>query len=303
MGNETSVRSLFKIGSLAFVAGAATFSIAFGAAVSHRFGYTGTVWRFDTLEDAQAFRVGGNPAPTQTYTIGNRDLALNFRNNHSSLSDRFIFMGSWWYTTERDADGNPRGRGWGNTRGNTGLGFTQLFDQTGQFTQTSSYAWSNWLGSYYDTFSLSVTGANAGSAASSRFSLTPSNTGDTGIWLDYSLNMKVTGLQGKIVGGLIVDEIDHLTADRPFDVDGSFKGIFQNTSSTITANNGFYVFDLSLNMINWAYDNRADLAIDPFVNSYFATSVPADPVPEPFTMGLVGAAALAALKRRRQKKA
>ncbi|MFQ3587568.1 MAG: PEP-CTERM sorting domain-containing protein [Fimbriimonadaceae bacterium] len=37
--------------------------------------------------------------------------------------------------------------------------------------------------------------------------------------------------------------------------------------------------------------------------NFEVTAVPGDPVPEPFTMGLVGAAALAALKRRRQKKA
>lgn len=37
--------------------------------------------------------------------------------------------------------------------------------------------------------------------------------------------------------------------------------------------------------------------------NFEVTAIPADPVPEPFTMGLVGAAALVALKRRRAKKA
>ncbi|MFQ3669802.1 MAG: hypothetical protein SNJ61_13080, partial [Fimbriimonadaceae bacterium] len=141
--------------------GMAAMSLALINVVTDRFGYTGTVWRFDTLADAQAFRAGGGPAPTSTISIGDRDLALRFRNNHPSLTDRFIFMGSWWYTTVP----NPPGAGWGNTRGNTGIGFAQLFDVGGvggNFTSSFSAGWSNWTGSHFDTFSLSLTGANAG---------------------------------------------------------------------------------------------------------------------------------------------
>ena len=106
-----------------------TSSIAFadisGMISTDRFGYTGVVKRYGTLADAQA---GSNS--TSEYSIGNRDLSLYIKDGI------VVVMGSWWYTIVDNTNGyakdDPAGdrlySGYGNTRGNSGRGFVQLYD-------------------------------------------------------------------------------------------------------------------------------------------------------------------------------
>jgi len=104
----------------------------------------------------------------------------------------------------------------------------------------------------------------------------------------YSLNLTATGLQGVQNGYLIASN------NHPTGVTGTFSGIFENVSTTYPVNNGFYVFDLTLDMDNWAYDNRDNLTGQySFTPSYFAT-VPGPAAALPFALGF-----LAARRRRR----
>gem|GEM_PF-5587803 len=141
------------------------FANAAGFAVRiDRFGYTGTVTRYNSLADAQS---GINAV--DTYTINNRDLALRVYDNFSQAgSDRTIIMGSLWYTT--DSSGIA---GYGNVRGNSGRGFLQMYD-LGSLTVTNQFGtFGAFDGTYYTTFNLNVVGSSAGAGQYSRF------------WIDY----------------------------------------------------------------------------------------------------------------------
>ena len=76
-------------------------------------------------------------------------------------------------------------------------------------------------------------------------------------------------------------------------MNGSIKGRFENTSTTI-ANNGIYDFDFTLNMTNWAWSNRANLVGYQFSDSSFGALAPGNQVPEPTALMLVTVALLGA---------
>ena len=272
-------------------AGAATT----GLIDSDRFGYSGTITRHNTLADAEA---GSNA--TETVTIGNRDLALEIDNGRGS--DANIAMGSWWYTT--DSQGRA---GWGNTRGNTGKGFAQIFDDDGSTDTSVDMSFSNFDGTYYRDFNLSLTGENATRADDfSRLSVFD-NVNDGGIFHEYALDLTATGLQGTENGGLI-EALD----TQPTGVTGSFTGVFELTEDqTSPANQGFYNFEFDLSMINWAYENRANLMTQDANGNPIADSFPssdfiaAAPVPLPaggilLLTALGGLGGAGALRRRRK---
>lgn len=259
---------------------AATAQAGVGIISTDRFGYEGTVLRFGTLADAFA---GTNSIDEVTVT--ERDLAIYVDDTYN------VVMGSWWYSTHDSGSA-----GWGNTHGNTGVGFTQLYDSDSSTDTVLDMAFGNFDGTYWTEFSLDLQGANANSADDhSRLSVYD-NVNDGGIFHEYNLSLTATGLEGTELSPGVIEATNH-----PTGVMGSYTGVFELTENqTSGANIGFYTFDLTLNMENWAWDNRENLTYpsDGFADSYFAT------VPEPGSIALwsllgVGGLGLAAWRRRK----
>ena len=125
--NTLTKRSLCYGAALATVVctGIASASALGGVFSTDRFGYTGTVTRYDTEADARnavnatevvAIEDDGTPDNAHEH----RDASFSFVNNASDYgTDQNILMGSWWYTTNTLG----QGPGWGNHHGNTGIGF------------------------------------------------------------------------------------------------------------------------------------------------------------------------------------
>ncbi len=258
---------------------AATAQAGVGIIVTDRFGYEGTVLRFDSLEDAQA-----GVDPIDNVSVSERDLTIYVDDTYN------IVMGSWWYTTD------PQGRmGYGNTHGNTGVGFTQLYDTDSSTDTVLDMAFGNFDGTHWTEFSLDLAGVNAGPEDASRLSVYD-NVNDGGIFHEYNLSLTATGLEGTELSPGVIEATNH-----PTGVTGSYTGLFELTENqTSPANIGFYTFDFTLNMDNWAWHNRDNLTYpaDGFSDSYFAT------VPEPGSIALwsllgVGGLGLAAWRRRK----
>lgn len=242
------------------------FAAPVGYIATDRFGYTGSVTKYDSLDDLQ----NGTNA-VSSYSIGNRDLSIYNANNTN------VFMGSWWYSTEgRD--------GYGNTRGNSGQGFIQMYDFADVTSTATDFSFGGYDGTYYTEFSYLVQGGGADYAnAYSRFWIDPNHvTGgsDVGVFLAYELALTATGLLGEKDGNWIS------ATGEPGSVNGYLRGIFENTSSTVPEYNGYYAFDLTLDMVNWAYENLEDLNPSEFETSQFGQMIPA---PEPSTFLLLGA--------------
>ncbi|MEJ5170940.1 MAG: PEP-CTERM sorting domain-containing protein [Fimbriimonadales bacterium] len=255
-----------------------------GAVSTDRFGYTGTTTRYATLQDALD---GTNPL--ETIEIGNRDLSLFIvKDLPDYYDDANVIMGSWWYTTQGSA-------GYGNTRGNTGIGFLQIYEDPSFSAVIHQMAFGGWDGTYWTTYTLNVSGANADYDSSyARFSPFLSNTNDKGTYLSYNLTLTATGLQG-VLNGNVIESFNH-----PTGVTGTFSGLFLNQGND-PAKQGYYTFTMNLDMENWAFSQNGNLN-GPYQDggniypSYFAQTVP-----EPFTVGLAAAGlGLAALRRRRK---
>lgn len=264
--------------AMMIVAGAAQAQMD-GLISTDRFGYNGTVVRYASLADAQS---ASNAI--ETVAIGDRDLSVFVAQNDTVESDVNYFTGSWWYTTD------PSGiDGWGNNRGNTGPGFLQMYDALSTTDTSVSMSFDNFDGTHYTEFSLNLQGANAGTTEYSRLSVYDNND-DGGIWHDYNLSLTATGLTGIEVSPGIIESGTH-----PTGVSGSITGIFEITENqTSPANQGFYVFDFDINMVNWAYANRNDLTGDAFYDSLFRT------VPTPASGALIALAGVGAARRRRR---
>ncbi|GAB4515598.1 MAG: hypothetical protein Tsb0013_20160 [Phycisphaerales bacterium] len=282
--------------SVALIAGAAGTALAApGVIDTDRFGYSGTVTRHATLADAQS---GVNVL--DTISVVDRDLALSFANGDASAPDRNVAYGSWWYTLD-EGFGPGQGRaGWGNTTGNTGVGYVQLFDIDGSTDSSVDMQFSNFSGGFYRDFTLTASGSDADSDDFSRFSAID-NVNDGGIWHTWSIDLTATGLEGTMTSPGVIEAFN-----QPTGVSGSITGIFEITETqTTSANLGFYVVTLDLNMTNWAWDNRASLTPQvssnggqsffdgTFQDSLFRT------VPSPGGMALLGLAGAACLRRRR----
>jgi hypothetical protein len=227
------------------------------------------------MDDAMA---GTNPV--NTYAIGNRDLALYVVDDLASYDDDAnIVMGSWWYSTEGSA-------GWGNTRGNSGRGFLQLYDTDSNTDSLVAMGFHGHDGTHYTRFSMVLAGQGADYPNDyARFWIDYQGGGsDTVVFHQYALAMTAGGLEGTDNGSGLIESDNH-----PTSVAGTFTGIFQNVSTTYPQNNGFYAFKLDLDMTNWAWENRAELDPDAFSASYFAAEA-GNPVPEPMTMLAFGSA-------------
>lgn len=256
--------------------------LAQGVVTSEQFGYAGTVTRHSTLADAQS-----GSSVLDTIAVTDRDLYLSIADGDTSYADGNFAMGSWWHTI---APGGSLGSG--NTTGNTGVGFMQLFDDDGSTDTGGSMNFGNFNGTYYQDFTLSASGENAGAADYGRFSAID-NVEDGGTWHSWAINLTATGLEGYDLGGGIIEANTDATG-----ISGSITAIFEITEIDGTvagANNGFYAIDLDLNMINWAFANSGDLTSTdyPVEASLFRT------VPSPASAALLGLGGLVATRRRR----
>lgn len=255
-----------------------------------RLGYTTTATRYNSLADLQT-----KTNPIDFVTIGDRDIRI--WSNIDTVNDRIFnqIYGSFFYST--DPSGNP---GAGNTTGNTGPGFMQIFDDDFSTVDTWRMAFDNFDGTYWTEANLKITGSDddqAPTPSPARFSIY-NNDNDIGIFHSYNLDVTVTGLEGLEAAPDLI-----LATNHPTGVTGTLKAVFQLTeNNTSPADQGFYDIEMTFNMNNWAWDNREDLTYPEsgFAGSFFL----APPVPEPATIGLLsvlGMAGLLVLRRRLRK--
>ncbi len=257
-----------------------------GWITSDRFGYAGTITKYS---DA------GLTNQVDVVNVAERDLSLWSVFGVAAADDSAIATGSWWYSTAVDENNEARGAGWGNTHGNTGAGFMQYYNW-GDYAdlaeiQDVSFGFDNFDGTHWTDFLFSMSVRNGDSAA--RLSA-PDNVADAGMFLELDIELTATGLEGMQVG-------DMITANgEPVGVSGSMRGLFLGSETDGGQSNDgyYYVFDLDLNMDNWAFANRDDLVGYEFADSSFAAQV--SQVPEPGMLGLFGLG-LAGLALRRRK--
>jgi hypothetical protein len=285
--------------TIAVFSGAATATPIGGIFQTDRFGYTGEVNRYGTLADAQ-----GRVNSTDTIAIGvdvdgddsreHRDAGMQFQYNagayDAGYSDDLNYLsGSWWYST------HANGGGWGNINGNTGIGFMQLYDEDGSTDTSISMDFSNFDGTHWTDFTLSVEGENLDPY--SRFSVYD-NVHDGGEYLEYALNITATGLEGVEAGDQIV-ATNHATG-----VNGTFTGLFRlGGDPNGDLNTDWYTIDLDYDMENWAFANNGSLT-PPYENGgniYDSLFVAAASVPEPSTIAIFAAGLLGSGFARRRK--
>lgn len=247
------------------------------------FNYNGTVTRYATLADAQ-----NQTNAVSSASFATRDGSVYQGKNNSYLGTGYensnILLTAWWYTTDPD---HGEYSGWGNPN-NTNDSFVQLYNDSGSFTTSSSGYWSD----SFTKLNVSIAGANADAAAFARLWPGVNNGGQGGVFLNYNIDYAVSGLTG------VLDTNTNWMVDTTHrgSLSGSFKGVFQNTSTSVPANNGYYVFDLALfdSGSTWAEQQSG-------LNGALSSTIYAAPVPEPASMSVLGLGALAMLRRRRAK--
>jgi hypothetical protein len=250
-----------------------------GYVSTDRFGYTGTAVRYSTLADAQS-----GQGALSTTAIGARDLALFIVNGVPTYAaNTAVVMGSWWYTTDPDHGAYS---GWGNTTGNSGVGFVQLYDEEMNSVDSLNVAFGGFDGTFWTTYALSMTGSGAtypGEYARLWLNDPWSGGSDHVVFHNYALNLTASGLQGTQSGGMIV------SSNHPTGVSGSFTAIVENVGP-VADYNGFYALTMNLDMTNWAYENRDNL------NGSFSRSDFGAPVPDAGSSLLLLGMSLAGLR-------
>ena len=116
---------LLQVGLLS-IASSGYAQIVWHPHCTDRFGYTGTAIYYPTQSDY----LGTPTAPPSTLATATCH-CISSTATPTARQNQTVVMGSWWYTT--DPSGNP---GYGNTHGNAGVGFMQLYDGTAVTTTT-----------------------------------------------------------------------------------------------------------------------------------------------------------------------
>lgn len=271
--------------ALLLVFGGAGAASAQGYVSTDRFGYSGTISRYTSQSDALG---GVNAVSGSPFVVGARDLGLymvdgNIGFGGATYANSAIFLSAWYLNG-------------GNTPTNQNNGFIQHYDVEGGSVTSMSAVWTD---AAMTSFAFSVTGSagvpggcdgsgdcgrlwNAGSAPGAA-SVT------AGIFWAYSLSFVATGLAPAVWNPTtgVYESNSNPTAGF-----GTLWALFENTSTSDPASNGWYVANLNLDM-NSLYGLRGD--------SYFGSD---DVVPEPATLTLLatGLAGMAASRRRKGKK-
>ncbi len=254
-------------------------------ASTDKFGYIGSMTKYASLADAQA-----QTNAVSTHAYSQRDGAMYVLQNAASFDatnpDTNIFMTAWYYTTDQTHGAYS---GWGNPNNNTDS-FVQLYDDNASTTVTKTGGWTSGA---YDTFHFNVTGVNATNADdfSRLWNGKPAGAGEPtkGAFLNYELDVTATGLNGVEINPGFFESNGH-----PTSITGSFRGIFENQSTTDPTSNGYFRFDLTLNDTNWAFAQSN-------LNGAFSDSTfGAAAVPEPASMAALGLGIAAILRRRRK---
>lgn len=262
------------------------------------FNYTGMVTRFASLADAQA---GQNPLSSSTIstaTNGPRSTLPNARDASlfldagapdTYLPGDYAFFATAWYFTTTPVNGN----GWGNPN-NTCDGFTQyLDDATGGLQGAVTGGWAPSL----SRFTLGLHGGSGDSAGAARAWAGGAGCGDGGLFRSFDLSLEANFAgTATLNGGTGLYEMDA----NPTLVTGGLTAIFQNDSSSVPANNGFYLVQLQFQNGSWANDSGAvwvDSAQQFSPESFFAGEV----VPEPLgsTLVAIGLVGMGLISRRR----
>ena len=235
------------------------------AVVSDRFAYTGSVTRYASLADAQT---SANSLATFSLAGANRDIEIIITRGIPTVPD-FTYIGTKW------ANGNP---------GNGNHGYVQV--PIGAGTQVAPMA-------YWDisrsAYVFDIHGSNTFAPASTLLWNGTDSNGQDGTFLEYDLSLVVAGLVPAVQ---IPSWNTYISNSDPSAVVGRFSGLFLNSSSEAAAN-GYYSFDLSLNLDSWLYANRNDPA-SPAAYSESLFIAPAV-VPEPSSFGMIAAGVLLAL--------
>jgi hypothetical protein len=273
----------------AFVALCGAVATAQTVVDSMRLGYTGTVTRYDTLADAQS---GTGAVASASLGSESRDLLLSF--SQVSGANALQIGTNWALTT------TGLGYGAGNPN-NTNAGFVQLVDGSlGSVLPATAAAWDDSL----TTFTFQLLGANALSTDgiggyNTRLWNTTSATGQGGTFLNYDLSLAATVGTAAVwdaTSGMFLSYTD------PLSVKGYFRGVFQNTS-TVSAYNGYYTFDFTLNLDSWAAQHSTEFDSTTLTSNTYTPTTFGAAIPEPATYAVclgLGTLLLTALVRRRK---
>lgn len=264
---------------------------------SDRFGYSGTIERYTTLADALA---GTNAVFGSPFTVPARDLGLYIVGGNplfggAEWANAALFLSAWYQNG-------------GNTPSNQNTGFIQMYDTEGGSVTSRS---GRWLDAAMTTYGFSLTGGNTlyggcadGSGDCGRLwnagSTLGSATTTAGEFYSYAVNFTAFGLTP---AAWDASTLVYLSVSEPTSVSGSLFGIFHNTNPVDLASNGWYKYNLTMNMDNWAYSNFLETQNSEFYASpsYFGAT---DVVPEPASMillgtGIIGLFGVGVLRRRR----